>query len=96
MSDVLSLIDLQGKLNCTYVVGFYYNPKPQRANLSERWPSSPEENIDRLADAGLPYDRQVPKCINCGRKLDPTSRKVIVSLIACRDGSYFAKLQGRA
>ncbi|PYI12316.1 hypothetical protein BO78DRAFT_434684 [Aspergillus sclerotiicarbonarius CBS 121057] len=67
VSDVLSLIDLQGKLNCTYVVGFYYSPKPQRTNLSERWPSSPEENLERLADAGLPYDRQVPKCSNCGQ-----------------------------
>ncbi|GAT26981.1 zinc knuckle transcription factor [Aspergillus luchuensis] len=66
VNDCISLIDLQGKLNCTYVVGFFYSPKPQRANLRERWPSSVEDNLERLADAGLPYDRQVPKCNNCG------------------------------
>jgi hypothetical protein len=48
------------------VVGFYFSAKPQRANLKERWPSDAEENLTRLADAGFPYDRQVPKCNNCG------------------------------
>ncbi|KKA21589.1 Zinc knuckle transcription factor (CnjB) [Rasamsonia emersonii CBS 393.64] len=66
VGDTLSLINLQGKLDCKYVVGFYFSPKPQRANLKERWPSNPEENLARLEDAGFPYDRQVPKCGNCG------------------------------
>ena len=61
-------IDLQGKLGKKYVVGFYYSPKAQRENLKERWPASVEDNIERLEDAGLPYDRQVPKCNNCNRK----------------------------
>lgn len=64
----MCLISLQGKLNCKYVVGFYYSPKPQRAALRERWPASTEDNLARLEDAGLPYDRQIPKCINCGGK----------------------------
>ncbi|OJJ57582.1 hypothetical protein ASPSYDRAFT_1064979 [Aspergillus sydowii CBS 593.65] len=62
-TDCISLIDLQGKLNCTYVVGFFYSAKPQRANLRERWPSSVEDNLERLEDAGLPYDRQIPKSL---------------------------------
>ncbi|KAI9932844.1 hypothetical protein MW887_009096 [Aspergillus wentii] len=66
--DSISLINLQGKLNCKYVVGFYFSAKPQRANLRERWPESVEENLERLEDAGLPYDRQIPKCANCGGK----------------------------
>ena len=68
MGDSISLIDLQGKLNCQYVVGFYYSEKPQRANLRMRWPATPEENLERLEDAGFPYDRQIPKCGNCGGK----------------------------
>ena len=64
----MSLINLQGKLNCKYVVGFYFSHKPQRATLRERWPQSVEENLVRLEDAGLPYDRQIPKCSNCGGK----------------------------
>ncbi|GFF62378.1 DNA-binding protein HEXBP [Aspergillus lentulus] len=66
VGDSISLINLQGKLNCKYVVAFYFSPKPQRANLKERWPADPEENLERLEDAGFPYDRQVPKCNNCG------------------------------
>lgn len=68
IGDCMSLINLQGKLNCKYVVGFYFSHKPQRATLRERWPSSVEENLARLEDAGLPYDRQIPKCANCGGK----------------------------
>lgn len=64
--DVVSLINLQGKLDCKYAVGYYFHPKAQRANLRERWPASAEENLERLEDAGLPYDRQIPKCNNCG------------------------------
>ena len=64
----MCLINLQGKLNCKYVVGFYFSHKPQRATLRERWPPSVEENLARLEDAGLPYDRQIPKCSNCGGK----------------------------
>lgn len=66
VDDCISLINLQGKLNCKYMVGYYYNPRPQRVHLRERWPSSVEENFERLEDAGLPYDRQIPKCNNCG------------------------------
>ncbi|KAJ5640671.1 hypothetical protein N7528_000296 [Penicillium herquei] len=64
--DVMSLIDLQGVLDREFVVGFFYNAAPQRRNLRSRWPSTPEENLERLANAGLPYDRQVIKCRNCG------------------------------
>lgn len=66
------MINLQGKLNCKYVVAFYFSPKPQRANLKERWPADPEENLERLEDAGFPYDRQIPKCNNCGGKQEPS------------------------
>jgi hypothetical protein len=62
------LIDLQGKLDRQYVVGFFYSDKPQRANLRERWPENPEDNLERLQNSGLPYDRQVMKCRNCGGK----------------------------
>ncbi|BAE54754.1 unnamed protein product [Aspergillus oryzae RIB40] len=62
VGDCISVINLQGKLDC--------NPKPQRANLKERWPESVEENLERLEDAGIPYDREIPKCSNCGAPSD--------------------------
>ncbi|KAJ5380104.1 zinc knuckle transcription factor (CnjB) [Penicillium cataractarum] len=64
--DVISLIDLQGQLDCEFVVGYYFSDKPMRANLEERWPRDAEDNLERLANAGLPYDRKVMKCRNCG------------------------------
>ncbi|GLI76525.1 hypothetical protein PoHVEF18_004798 [Penicillium ochrochloron] len=64
--DTISLIDLQGQLDREYVVGYFFSDKPQRANHEERWPSDAEDNLERLANAGLPYDRQVIKCRNCG------------------------------
>lgn len=59
-------MNLQGKLNCKYVVGFYFSDKPQRSSLKERWPESAEENLKRLEEGGYPLDRGVPKCGNCG------------------------------
>jgi hypothetical protein len=65
---VMSLIDLQGVLDREFQVGFYYSPKASRGRLRERWPETPEENIERLGNAGLPYDRKMPKCNNCDGK----------------------------
>lgn len=62
----MSLIDLQGTLNREHVVGFYFNAKASRGKLRERWPSDAEENLERLTNAGLPFERMLPKCINCG------------------------------
>ncbi|KAK2747333.1 hypothetical protein FQN57_002231 [Myotisia sp. PD_48] len=67
VGDCHTLVNLQGKLNCKYVVGFFFSDKPQRVNLQERWPASAAENLERLTEAGFPLDRQVPKCGNCGQ-----------------------------
>ncbi|PGH15290.1 hypothetical protein AJ79_02455 [Helicocarpus griseus UAMH5409] len=67
ITECHSLVNLQGKLNCKYVVGYYFSEKPHRPSLQERWPASPEENLERLANAGIPLDRQIPKCSNCGQ-----------------------------
>lgn len=64
--DVYSLIDLQGQMDREYVAGFYFSDKAPRKALQSRWPTSPEENLERLANAGFPLDRGVPKCHNCG------------------------------
>ncbi|CAG8036861.1 unnamed protein product [Penicillium salamii] len=66
VDDVISLIDLQGTLDREYVVGFYFRAKASRGKLRERWPADPEENLERLANAGLPFERMIPKCLNCG------------------------------
>lgn len=37
-------------------------------NLAERWPADVADNIERLKNAGQPYDRHIMKCRNCGGK----------------------------
>lgn len=60
-----TLINLQGKLDCKYEVGFFYSDQPRRAILVPGWPPSAAENLERMEDAGQPMDRGVPKCSRC-------------------------------
>lgn len=85
IGDCHTVVNLQGKLNCKYVVGLYFSDKPQRINLKERWPATPGENLERLAEAGFPLDRQIPKCSNCGSKprLSSSDLTVISLLTFC-------------
>lgn len=61
-------VNLQGELDKTYKVGFHLSPKPKREIAKQGWPETPEENIERLKDAGLPMDRGIPKCMRCDGK----------------------------
>lgn len=61
-------VNLQGELDKTYKVGFHLSPKPKRETAKQGWPESPEENIERLKDAGLPMERGIPKCMRCDGK----------------------------
>ena len=65
MTDTYTLMNLNGKLDCKYHVGFFFSDKPPRGSLKEGWPPSPEENNARLKDAGVPVERGIPKCSNC-------------------------------
>ncbi|OQE96734.1 hypothetical protein PENNAL_c0001G00878 [Penicillium nalgiovense] len=66
VDDVMSLIDLQGVLDREYVIGFFFSPKASRGHLRDRWPADAEQNLERMNNAGIPYERKVPKCLNCG------------------------------
>jgi hypothetical protein len=57
-------VDLQGEIGKKYAIGYYFSEKPQRPNLASKWPATAEENMERLADAGIPMDRGVEKCNN--------------------------------
>lgn len=67
--DTHTIVNLQGVPDKEFVVSFQFSDKPRRAKFAEGWPSSPEENLQRLAKAGFPMDRMVDKCSNCERKL---------------------------
>jgi len=68
VSDTHTIVNLQGQQDQEYVVSIQFSAKPRRAKFAEGWPESPEDNTTRLAKAGLPMDRLVPKCSNCDRE----------------------------
>jgi hypothetical protein len=93
-----AIIDLQGKLDCEFVIGYYFSPKAQRANLTDRWPSSPEENLERLANCGIPDDRRVMMCSTCGgkkRSRIPKVSKVELTFPLLRTRSWLQELYRR-
>lgn len=61
-------VNLQGELDKTYKVGFHLSPKPKRQTAKQGWPETPQENLVRLKDAGLPMERGIPKCMRCDGK----------------------------
>nr|POF01295.1 cellular nucleic acid-binding protein like [Quercus suber] len=65
VSETQTIINLQGKQGQTYVVSFQFSAKPRRAKMAEGWPSSAEENHERLAEAGRVVNSMIPKCNNC-------------------------------
>ena len=62
-------MNLQGKLDCKYSISIQLSAEPHRKKEAGFWPKSPEENLERLKDAGVPVDRKVMKCIRCGGML---------------------------
>ncbi|KAL8926999.1 MAG: hypothetical protein Q9208_002544 [Pyrenodesmia sp. 3 TL-2023] len=73
ISDTHTLVNLAGKRDCKYKVGFFFKKTPRTAKMAEGWPSSEEENLERLKDAGVPYERGVPKCLRC-KEMGHTSK----------------------
>ena len=64
----MTIVDLQGGIDKSYQVTFQMSAKPRRRSDRAGWPKSPEENLERLKDAGFPEERHVPRCRNCGRE----------------------------
>ncbi|RFU31862.1 hypothetical protein B7463_g4488, partial [Scytalidium lignicola] len=57
-------MDFQGNLDRKYTVSWRLSNKPKRPKERDGWPT-PEENLERLDDAGEAVDRGMPKCGNC-------------------------------
>ncbi|KAK5685529.1 hypothetical protein LTS10_003610 [Elasticomyces elasticus] len=60
-----TIVDFQGKEDQEYVVSIQFSAKPRRAAMAEFWPSSPEDNLVRLAKAGFPMRNNLQVCRNC-------------------------------
>lgn len=94
-------VNLQGELDKTYKVGLHLSPKPKRETAKQGWPETPEENLVRLKDAGLPMERGIPKCMRCD-ELGHTARacpeeavenpdKVQVKCVNCEEVGHRAR-----
>ncbi|CAD0091029.1 unnamed protein product, partial [Aureobasidium mustum] len=75
-------VDLQGNDGKKYRVSFQKTFKPRRAILAEGWPKTPEENLQRLQDAGFSLDNLKPYCTNCEKsghstKACPEEKQVV-------------------
>lgn len=65
LSATYTNMDLQGNLGKTYSISWRWSDKPRFPKEMDLWPANPEENLERLADAGQPTDCKMPKCTNC-------------------------------
>ncbi|KAB8290749.1 hypothetical protein EYC80_008386 [Monilinia laxa] len=65
LSQTFTNMDLQGNLDRKYTVSWRKSSKHNRPKEKENWPATPEENLERLADAGQPVDRGIPLCSRC-------------------------------
>lgn len=63
--DTHTLVNLAGKRDCKFQVGYFLKKAPRTAMLAPLWPKSDAENLERLKNAGVPYERGIPKCLRC-------------------------------
>jgi hypothetical protein len=60
-------MDLQGNLDRKYTISYRLSDKAKRPKEAAGWPATPEENLERLKDAGEPIDRGISRCGNCSK-----------------------------
>lgn len=58
-------MDLQGNLNKKYSISYRFSDQPQRPKEADAWPSTREEILSRLDNAGIVVEQSVPYCTNC-------------------------------
>lgn len=68
VSDVMTIVNFQGKIDCKYQLQPHFSLEPRRVAFAQFWPKTAEENMERLKESGFIMDRGVPKCDNCGGK----------------------------
>ena len=66
-------MDLQGNLKKKYTISWRLSPNHLRPKEKDSWPATPEENLERLLDAGEPVDCGLPLCNRCN-ELGHTSK----------------------
>ena len=64
-----TIVNLQGVPDQKFIIKLQLGPKPKRRNLvAASHPQSPEENLQRLAEAGFLMEAFTAYCTNCRSK----------------------------
>ena len=74
MPKTFTYVNLQGELDQKYQVGFHLSDKPKRKTQKASWPETLEDNLNRLKEAGLPFERGIPKCNRCNGQISTHSQ----------------------
>jgi hypothetical protein len=77
----MTIVNMAGKIDQKYALSFMLSAEPHRKKWTEGWPENPEQNLERLAEAGFVMDRLVPLCDNCGGGFYPPSLFVEFDLL---------------
>ncbi|KAL9584399.1 MAG: hypothetical protein Q9203_004675 [Teloschistes exilis] len=87
--DTHTFVNLAGKRDCKYQVGYFFKKAPRTAKLAAVWPNSEEINIERLKDAGVPLALKKHRKWGSSLLSSATTvmRKVIVFAIALKPAS---------
>ncbi|KAK3678971.1 hypothetical protein LTR78_001424 [Recurvomyces mirabilis] len=100
VASTMTIVNLQGAKDQEFTVSTQFTNKPRRAAFAEGWPSTPEENMERLGKAGIPMDRHEQKCSNCnelghGSKSCPEEKqennKIVVTCANCSEDGHRAR-----
>lgn len=74
VEKTITLVNLQGKQDCKFTIAYCFVQKPRRKAMVSGYPKTPEENLERLEDAGEPMSQLKPVCHRCGEMGHTTRR----------------------
>ncbi|KAL8992654.1 MAG: hypothetical protein Q9169_006935 [Polycauliona sp. 2 TL-2023] len=83
--DTLTLVDLSGKKDCKYKVGYFFKKTAPRGKMADVWPSSEDENL-ACTQEEVEIEKPSPKCAVCeGDHLARSCTQARVDRFACRN-----------
>ncbi|KOS20218.1 ATP-dependent RNA helicase glh-4 [Escovopsis weberi] len=67
LNNIFTNMDLQGNVGKKYSISYRLSNSPERPREMDGWPTSNDEILTRLDDAGEVVDSGKTKCHNCGK-----------------------------
>jgi hypothetical protein len=64
-----TIVGMNGQPDQEYCLVLRFSPDPERQFEIEKWPESPEENLERLKSCGFEVEKKALYCHRCNGKL---------------------------